>query len=673
MTIEFNYEQIKDGVENAYQKLKKKVVKHAHLYYVLDAPEISDAEYDLLFRILQNMEEQHPELDKSDSPTQRIGGEILKGFKETRHTVPMLSLSNALNQEELIDKINKIAQALGHPTNEVVYCAELKYDGLACILNYETGSLINAATRGDGEVGEDITEHVKTIHSIPLSIPDNFTGNVRGEIMMLKAEFERINKLKIEKGEKPFVNPRNAAAGTVRQFDPKVTAQRRLAFFAYGTSYQGIGAETQFHQLQWLKSVGFNVSKTTETWMGRDWILKHTEDLQQFRKSLPFEIDGIVFKVNDLKLQDKLGSLSTVPRWAFAYKFPPEQAITQVYAIDNQVGRTGKITPVAKMHPIFVGGVTVTNSTLHNEGEVRRKDIRIGDSVIIQRAGDVVPEIIGPVLDRRTGEEKIYSAPTHCPSCNSEVILVLGEKDKISHYCTGGVKCPDQKLYQFTHFTSKAGLDIDGLGEATLNDLINAKLIDKLSDVFTFDLAKMIDLPGYGAKTISNLAQAIGDCIEIDLHKFIYSLGIANVGENTSKILASHFKSLEMIYETTIEELENISDIGPITAKSIKDFFTDPVNKEEVLKLQSFIKPKQIEIKQTSDKLQGKVFVITGTLSISREAMVKIIESHGGKEGSDVNAKTDYLIMGDKPKSKLQKAQKLGIKIITETDFNNLL
>ena len=662
-------------IQEKYNKLKNTVAYHARLYYVQDAPEMSDSTYDLLFRELQKIEAEHPEFDKSDSPTQRVGGEILTGFKKVRHSTPLLSLSNALNKEELIDKIDKIAQAFDNiPVDEVAYCAELKYDGLACILDYESGILVRGATRGDGEVGEDITEHVKTIHSIPLSIPDNFTGNVRGEIVMHKAEFERINQLRLEEGEKPFINPRNAAAGSVRQFDPKVTAQRRLAFFAYGTSYRGSRVDTQIYQLKWLKSVGFNVSENTLDLTGKDWLLKHVDSLQKLRKSLPFEIDGVVFKVNDLKLQDKLGSLSTVPRWAFAYKFPPEQAVTQVYAIDDQVGRTGKITPVAKMHPVFVGGVTVTNSTLHNEGEVHRKDVRIGDHIVIQRAGDVVPEIIGPVLDRRTGEENIYKAPPNCPACGSSVLAEVNEKEKkVQHYCSGGVSCPAQKLGRFTHFVSKSGLDIDGLGESTLNDLINAKLIDKLTDVFTFDTEQLLTLPGYGKKSVDNLNSSLSLTRGIELHKFIFSLGINNVGENTSKILADHFKSVEGITSANLEELIDLPDVGPITAESVNNFFSDPFNRPDIIKLQDIIKPKKTEAVLTSDKLQGKVFVITGSFSRSREALVKTIEAHGAKVGNDVNSKTDYLLLGDNPKSKAAKASKLGIPLLLEHEFETML
>lgn len=660
----------------SYDALKKLVSHHAHRYYVLDDPEISDAEYDVLYRRLVNFEEAHPDLVSKDSPTQRVGGKILEGFKPVRHNVPMLSLSNALNVQEALDFLYANSIALGTPEDLVEYCVEYKFDGLSCNLSFDFNKLSVAATRGDGTVGEDVTEQIRTIRNVPLTL---ITSNrvykhieVRGEIMMLKKEFKRINDERVANNEKPFANTRNAAAGSVRQLDPRKVSERKLVFFAYGFGDCGDYpiADTQSGQLQQIQQLGFTASPFYSVACGTETIKNLLEEALKQRQSLAFDIDGMVLKLNKVSEQRKLGFLSTSPRWARAYKFPPEEAVTRVYAIENQIGRTGKITPVARMDPVFVGGVTVTNATLHNESDARERDVRVGDYVVIRRAGDVVPEIVGPLKDRRDGTEIVYSAPERCPSCGSQVIRL--DSGKI-HICTGGINCPDQKLYRLTHFASRDGMDIDGIGEATVKDLLSLGLVNSFNDLFTCDMDGLKAIQGYGDKTCTNIKQALLACKHPPLHKFIFALGIEEVGEITAKSLAKHFTSVQNLLHTTRDELLSIPDIGEVTADSILSYIGNEFNNQQIRQLLEHITPVLEETVKKSDKLLGKVIVITGSLSVSREEMEKIIEQNGGTIGSDVNSKTSYLIVGDKPKSKLQKAEKLGVDRLTEQQFMQLL
>lgn len=661
---------------SSYDALKKLVSHHAHRYYVLDDPEISDAEYDVLYRRLVNFEEAHPDLVSKDSPTQRVGGKILEGFKPVRHSVPMLSLSNALNVQEAVDFLYANSIALGTPEDLVEYCIEYKFDGLSCNLSFDFNKLSVAATRGDGTVGEDVTEQIRTIRNVPLTL---ITSNrvykhieVRGEIMMLKKEFKRINDERVANNEKPFANTRNAAAGSIRQLDPRKVSERKLVFFAYGfgdcDDYPI--ADTQSGQLQQIQQLGFTASPFYSVACGTETIKNLLEEALKQRQSLAFDIDGMVLKLNKVSEQRKLGFLSTSPRWARAYKFPPEEAVTRVYAIENQIGRTGKITPVARMDPVFVGGVTVTNATLHNESDARERDVRVGDYVVIRRAGDVVPEIVGPLKDRRDGTEIVYSAPERCPSCGSQVIRL--DSGKI-HICTGGINCPDQKLYRLTHFASRDGMDIDGIGEATVKDLLSLELLHSFSDLYTCDIERLKGIQGYGDKTCSNIKRALDLSKTPALNKFIFALGIEEVGEITAKALAKHYGSIEKFLSTTKSELLELPDIGEVTADSIISYINNEFNSRQIAQLLEHVKPVFEVAQKKSDKLSGKVIVITGSLSISREATEEIIEQNGGAVGSDVSSKTSYLIVGDKPKSKLQKAQKLGVPVITEQEFMHLL
>lgn len=660
----------------SYDALKKLVSHHAHRYYVLDDPEISDAEYDVLYRRLVNFEKAHPDLVSKDSPTQRVGGKILEGFKPVRHNVPMLSLSNALNVQEALDFLYANSIALGAPEDLVEYCVEYKFDGLSCNLSFDFNKLSVAATRGDGTVGEDVTEQIRTIRNVPLTL---ITSNrvykhieVRGEIMMLKKEFKRINDERVANNEKPFANTRNAAAGSVRQLDPRKVSERKLVFFAYGFGDCGDYpiADTQSGQLQQIQQLGFTASPFYSVACGTETIKNLLEEALKQRQSLAFDIDGMVLKLNKVSEQRKLGFLSTSPRWARAYKFPPEEAVTRVYAIENQIGRTGKITPVARMEPVFVGGVTVTNATLHNESDARDRDIRVGDYVIIRRAGDVVPEIVGALKDRRDGTEVIYNAPDKCPACGSEVVKL--DSGKI-HICSGGINCPDQKLYRFTHFASRDGMDIDGIGEATVKDLLSLELLYSFSDLYTCDIERLKGIQGYGDKTCSNIKRALDLSKTPALNKFIFALGIEEVGEITAKALAKHYGSIEKFLSTTKSELLELPDIGEVTADSIISYINNEFNSRQIAQLLEHVKPVFEVAQKKSDKLSGKVIVITGSLSISREATEEIIEQNGGAVGSDVSSKTSYLIVGDKPKSKLQKAQKLGVPVITEQEFMHLL
>lgn len=660
----------------SYDALKKLVSHHAHRYYVLDDPEISDAEYDVLYRRLVNFEEAHPDLVSKDSPTQRVGGKILEGFKPVRHNVPMLSLSNASNVQEALDFLYANSIALGAPEDLVEYCVEYKFDGLSCNLSFDFNKLSVAATRGDGTVGEDVTEQIRTIRNVPLTL---ITSNrvykhieVRGEIMMLKKEFKRINDERVANNEKPFANTRNAAAGSVRQLDPRKVSERKLVFFAYGFGDCGDYpiADTQSGQLQQIQQLGFTASPFYSVACGTETIKNLLEEALKQRQSLAFDIDGMVLKLNKVSEQRKLGFLSTSPRWARAYKFPPEEAVTRVYAIENQIGRTGKITPVARMDPVFVGGVTVTNATLHNESDARERDVRVGDYVVIRRAGDVVPEIVGPLKDRRDGTEIVYSAPERCPSCGSQVIRL--DSGKI-HICTGGINCPDQKLYRLTHFASRDGMDIDGVGEATVKDLLSLELLHSFSDLYTCDIERLKGIQGYGDKTCSNIKRALDLSKTPALNKFIFALGIEEVGEITAKALAKHYGSIEKFLSTTKSELLELPDIGEVTADSIISYINNEFNSRQIAQLLEHVKPVFEVAQKKSDKLSGKVIVITGSLSISREATEEIIEQNGGAVGSDVSSKTSYLIVGDKPKSKLQKAQKLGVPVITEQEFMHLL
>lgn len=660
-------------IEFKYQSLKAQVALLSHQYHVLDEPKVSDAEYDALFRELQQIEVEHPELNNSDSPTRRVGGVLLHGFSEVRHAQPMLSLKDAMGEEDAGKFAQTVAQELSTPLDEVEYCAELKFDGASCSLVYVNGLFTQAATRGDGETGEDVTEQIRTLHNVPLRIANTAARiEVRGEVVMTKGAFARLNAIQESKGEKLYVNPRNAAAGSLRNLDPNVTAGRRLRFFAYSFGHcEGHALKTtQLERLQELACLGFEVNDQAKIVKGWSGIRAQYELISAMRPSLPFEIDGIVFKVNASKHQDQLGWNHRTPRWAVAYKFPSEEAVTQVLAIDVQVGRTGAITPVARLKPVFVGGVTVTNCTLHNEAEVHRKDICIGDFVIVRRAGDVIPEIVGSLKDRRTGVEYEYYAPTTCPSCGS---MVHREEDKSVHRCTGGLKCPAQRLFAITHFASRLALNIDGMGEGTVVKLLDAHLLERPSGIFLLTLEALEVLPGMGKISGANLIAAVKGRPAPELNRFIYALGIPAVGEATAKDLAKRFKSFAAFRSAGRELLLAVPDVGPTTADNILAFFANEANAQEVDRLLSFVPPREISATNANAAIVDKTFVITGTLSKPREFYKDIIETAGGKVAGSVSKKTHYLLAGAEAGSKLDKANELRVLVLTEDDFSVLV
>lgn len=673
-------------IHEEYLSLKQEVTQHARQYYVLDDPKISDFEYDQMFRRLQAAEAANPSWTTSDSPTQRVGGEPLKGLVRVKHRVPMLSIDNALTPDEMKAFLARVKEEIGIK-DVIVYVGEPKYDGLAISLTYEFGQLTQAVTRGDGEFGEDVTAQVKTIQTIPLALPAPYAAfgriEVRGEVLMTKAEFKRINEERAAAGEKLRANCRNAAAGALRSLDPKETAKARLKFFAYGLTPSDdlMLPDGQQSVLDMLSlEMGFVVSDVvTLCWGtmepdGFDGNDLHTiaemyESVARERPNLPFEIDGIVFKVNSREFQNVLGWNNRTPRWAVAFKFPPEQAETTLLNIDIQVGRTGKLTPVAKLKPVFVGGVTVSNATLHNAGEIKRKNLKIGDTVTIQRAGDVIPELLGSVPEKRTGAETDFVFPANCPDCGSPTHQAPGEADT---FCTGGMKCPSQRLNAITHFAQRSAMGIDGLGDGVVQRLLDAGLISKPSQLYELTPGQLEKLDGMGKKSGEKLCDAIEASVGPALNRFLFALGIPNVGENGSKILAKHFKRWDAILEAKYEDLVALDDVGPITADSIVTFFAHPDNRAEVCKLADYAKPEVV--KDTAGaKLDGKTFVITGTLSQPREHFEALIEAAGGKVSGSVSKKTTFLLAGEKAGTKAAKALEMGVKVLDEAAFGAML
>ena len=671
--------------------LHQQLHAHAHSYYVLDAPQIPDAEYDKLFNELQALEASHSELRSADSPTQRVGGKALAQFASVRHKVPMLSIRTETDTEasgaQNFD--TRVRKELGLLESDppVDYVAELKFDGLAMSLRYEHGVLVQAATRGDGETGEDVTHNIRTMGQIPLRLPKNAPEvlEVRGEVYMGRADFEALNdrqRSKIAqgiKGEKTFVNPRNAAAGAVRQLDPKIAAQRPLSFFAYGlgeiTPPEAGGPDFQTHydMLQTLKLWGFPVEAGVFHAYGAADLIAFHEKTGRSRDQLPFDIDGVVYKVNSLALQKRLGFVSREPRWAVAHKYPAQEQLTTVVAIDVQVGRTGKLTPVAKLAPVFVGGVTVTNATLHNEDEARRKDVRVGDTVTVRRAGDVIPEVVGVLLDKRVGDVPAFTMPRQCPVCGSTAVREDGEAD---YRCTGGLFCAAQRKEAILHFAHRRAVEIDGLGDKLVEQLVDANVIRTLPDLYKLGLAALANLDRMADKSAMNLLSAIEASKQTTLPRFVFGLGIRHVGEATAKALARHFGKLDAIMDATEEQLLTVSDVGPIVAKSLRTFFDQPHNREVVEQLRACGVtweeggPAAITLKL----LSGKTFVITGTLpTLSRDQAKDMLEAAGAKVAGSVSKKTDYLLAGTDAGSKLDKARELGVAVIDEAALHDLL
>jgi len=665
---------VPDEVKARVQELRKFIEYHNYRYYVLDDPEISDLEYDKMFKELVDLENKYPQLKDPNSPTQKIGDKPLTEFKEFKHTLPMYSLDNAFSKQELEDFCQRIYRLL--PGIELDFWVEVKLDGLAVEVVYEQGQFVRGGTRGDGQVGEDVSANLKTIKNLPLRLfaPCPEYLEVRGEVILFKQDFYSLNQEQLAKGEKPFANPRNAAAGSLRQLDPKITSARPLRFFAYGLGQvQGMEFSTQEEVYFGLKKMGIPVVPEARKCNNPEEIIAYFEEIKNKREQLPFEIDGIVIKVNSLALQQRLGFTARAPRFALALKFPAHQAKTVLKDVHFQVGRTGVITPVAILEPVNIGGVTVSRATLHNESEIRVKDLKIGDTVIVQRAGDVIPEVVRPVKEERTGQEKEIVFPTHCPVCASELKRL---KDEVAIRCLN-FSCPARLEASLIHFVSKKGFNIQGLGKKWIQALIKHKLVLKPTDIFKLDQEKLLKLPRMGPKLAQNILEAISKAKkEISLERLIFALGIRHVGEQTARLLAANYRSLDELSKAKTEELVQLPDVGPEVANAIVSFFELKENQQMLKELKELgIDPKSnIQREEKNLPLTGKTFVLTGALqNFSREEAKQEIEQRGGKVSSSVSKKTDYLVVGQKPGSKLKKANQLGVKIITEREFLHLL
>ncbi|MBT2970790.1 MAG: NAD-dependent DNA ligase LigA [Candidatus Thiodiazotropha sp. (ex Ctena orbiculata)] len=660
------------------ESLREEINYHNRQYYVFDDPKISDAAYDRLLRELTQLESAYPQLVTPDSPTQRVGDKPLEGFDEVVHRLPMLSLDNAFDEAEMGEFERRIRDRLKLDGDEAIrYLAEPKLDGLAVNLRYEQGKLVQAATRGDGSRGEDVTSNVRTIKAIPLSLQgDDWPGilEVRGEVFMPHAGFEALNRRARETGEKGFVNPRNAAAGSLRQLDPRLTAKRPLSFYAYGLGevVPAPIAEQQSASIRRLQQWGLPISPLQDVVTGVDGCIDYFQRIVQQRDELAYDIDGVVFKVDELELQQQLGFVSRAPRWAIAYKFPAQEETTQVEAIEFQVGRTGAITPVARLAPVFVGGVTVSNATLHNMDEVMRKDVRPGDRVIVRRAGDVIPEVVSVVAEKRQAGARRVSLPTACPVCGSDIIKPEGEAVA---RCSGGLYCPAQRKQALKHFVSRKAMDIEGLGDKLVDQLVEQELVDTPADLFDLTLAQLSALERMAEKSAQNLLQALEKSRSTTLERFLFALGIREVGEATAQSLANQFTSLDAIEEADEESLQETPDVGPIVAAHIHTFFRQPHNREVIGQLLAAgIHWPAVEREPVEDRpLSGKTVVITGTLSMPRDEIKQILQGLGAKVTGSVSKKTDYLLAGDAAGSKLAKAEKLDIAILDEAALQDLL
>lgn len=671
--------------------LRELLNTYGHQYYVLDAPTVPDAEYDRLFRELQQLEVAHLDLLTADSPTQRVGGKPLDAFATVRHALPMLSIrtetdTSASGAEHFDERIRK-ELALDASDDLVEYVAELKFDGLAMSLRYEDQVLVQAATRGDGEWGEDVTQNIRTIGQIPLRLPADAPKllEVRGEVYMARADFEALNERQRtriaagEKNEKTFVNPRNAAAGAVRQLDSTIAAQRPLSFFAYGLgditpqNDGGVVFPSHFEFLLQLKNWGFPVAQQTQCVIGAFGLVKFHQKIAQERDSLPFDIDGVVYKVNSLDAQQRLGFVTREPRWAVAHKYPAQEELTTVQAIEVQVGRTGKLTPVAKLAPVFVGGVTVTNATLHNEDEARRKDVRIGDTVIVRRAGDVIPEVVSVVLEKRLQDAPLFTMPSHCPVCNSLAVREEGEAD---YRCTGGLFCRAQRKQAILHFAHRRAVEIEDLGDKLVEQLVDAGIVNTLPDLYKLGLTALSQLDRMAEKSAANVLAGIEKSKNTTLPKFLFGLGIRHVGESTAKELSRHFGTLDAIMDATIDQLLQVSDVGPTVAQSIRTFFDQAYNRKVVEQLKACgVNWKEgIASEGASLPLTGQTFVLTGTLqTMGRDEAQAKLEMLGAKVSGSVSKKTHAVVAGAEAGSKLEKAQSLGVTVLDESAFQGLL
>lgn len=662
------------SLQQQIDTLRHDLRRYEYEYHVLDNPTIPDAEYDRLFHQLKALEAAHPELITADSPTQRVGAKPLSGFAQIRHEIPMLSLDNAFSDEEFYAFVKRIEDRLIRLPEPLTFCCEPKLDGLAVSILYVNGVLTQAATRGDGTTGEDITANIRTIRNIPLQLlMDNPPARleVRGEVFMPHAGFERLNQLALEKGEKTFANPRNAAAGSLRQLDPKITSKRPLVLNAYSIGIaEGVDLpNTHYDRLQWLKSIGIPVNLEIRLCNGTDEVLDFYRDIQNKRSSLGYDIDGTVLKINDIALQEKLGFISKAPRWAIAYKFPAQEELTRLNDVEFQVGRTGAITPVAKLEPVFVAGVTVSNATLHNGDEIERLDIAIGDTVVIRRAGDVIPQIIGVLHDRRPADARPIIFPKTCPVCDSAIVRIEGEAVA---RCTGGLFCAAQRKEALKHFVSRKAMDIDGVGGKLIEQLVDRELVHTPADLFKLDLTTLTRLERMGTKSAENALASLEKAKNTTLARFIFALGIREVGEATALNLANHFKTLEALQNADLEALQQVPDVGEVVANRILAFWHEPHNVAVVNDLiAQGVHWETVETKEvTENRFKGKTVVLTGTLTqMGRNEAKALLQDMGAKVSGSVSAKTDFVIAGDAAGSKLIKAQELGVTVLTEEEF----
>ncbi len=667
------------------ETLIKIIESHNYMYSVLNAPSIPDAEYDKFFLELQKLELCCPDLVTAHSPTQRVGATSLVKFPQITHRLPMLSLSNEFDMASVEAFDRRLGEKLG--TNNIEYEVEPKFDGLAVSLCYEDGFFIAGATRGDGETGEDVTSNLRTIKSIPLRLHASSQNNIpalleiRGEVLMLKEDFRELNQKQRKKNEKVFVNPRNAAAGSLRQLDPKITATRRLTFFAYGigdSRGEGIPRDTHSNVMKYIAAHGLPIAKECDLVCSSAGLLAYYKEIEDSREQLPYDIDGVVYKVNDLAQQEKLGFISRAPRFALAHKFPAQEVITKLLGIDIQVGRTGALTPVAKLKPVFVGGATVTQATLHNEDEIKRKNVMIGDSVIVRRAGDVIPEVVGVVMERRPDNAYQFVMPDQCPECGAKAVRMSNEAVV---KCSGGLLCPAQKKQAIIHFASRRGMYIEGLGDKLVEQLVDTGLVRTSADLYLLDEDKLISLPRMGKKSAGNLLESLRKSKSPTLAQFIYALGVPNVGVTTARELARYFNNFSSLEKADVETLQKIPDVGLIVAQSITEFFIENHNIDVVRKLFSvgieLIENLDVQKTQNNNNaslINGSTFVLTGTLpNLSREIVTEKIENMGGKVTSSISKKTNYLVAGNAPGSKYEKARDLGVTILNEGELLELI
>ena len=662
---------------NEIEKLRNEIRRHEDLYYVLDSPEISDREYDQLLEKLQQLEQDHPELVTPDSPTQRVGGRPAEGFAEVVHRLPMLSLDNSYNIEELRafdERCQKLAD--GRPLE---YVAELKIDGLSLSLQYVNNVLARGVTRGDGRIGEEVTQNARTIRSVPLRVKSEAKAidgeiEVRGEVFIPLDVFQKTNAEREEQGEPRFANPRNAAAGAIRQLDSKLVARRKLDMFAYDLLVNGRKPfATHWESLNWLAAAGFRVNPNKELCKSIDQVIDFANEKEKLRDELGYEIDGLVVKVNSTALQDDFGATAKAPRWAIAYKYPARQASTQVLSIVVQVGRTGALTPVANLEPVFLAGTTVSRATLHNEDEIKRLGLKIGDWVMIEKSGEIIPKVLNVIKSKRTGKEKAFKPPTHCPVCGGEISRVEGE---VVARCVAA-DCAAQLIGRLLHFASRRAMRIEGLGEVLVIQLVEAKLVKDVGDLYSLTLEQVSGLPRMAKKSATNLLEQIEASKSRDLGQLIYALGLRHVGERTAGILAHHFGSLEKLAKATTEELDEIPEIGLTVAQSVRDWFDDDGNRELCDRLRGV--GVKTELEKTSateldERFAGKQFVLTGKMEgFTRDEARALIEARGGRVNSSVSKKTDYVIAGEEAGSKLDKATELGVTVMDEAGFKKLM